>query len=161
MSKRWVAGIVGLALLVLVAGGFYVIHGRRAAPPARVADPGLAVAVAVRVLERNPTTRLSPEQVAKVLPLLKALKDVPPTDAEAAAAIARAVRETFTPAQLAALEQARENLPTRRRPGAAAGGRPANPAAADQGQGSGFDQRAQLRARVFDAVIRLLEQRLR
>ncbi len=161
MSKRWVVGIAGLTLIVLVAGGLYVIRGRRAAPAARAADPGLAVAVAVRVLERNPATRLSPEQVAKVLPLLKALKDVPPTDAEAAAAIARAVRETFTPAQVAALEEARENLPARRRPGAAAGGRPANRGTADEGQGSASDQRVQLRARIFDAVIRLLEQRLR
>ncbi len=161
MSKRWVAGIAGLVLIVVAAGGFYVIRGRRAAPVTRAVDPGLAVAVAVRVLERNPTTRLSPEQVAKVLPLLKALKDVPPTDAEAAAAIARAVRDTFTPAQVAALEEARERLPSGPRRGAAAGGRPANPGTADQGQGSGFDQRAQIRARIFDGVIRLLEQRLR
>ncbi len=162
--------LIGLAVLIgLVGGGVYVARSRPAAEqsqqPQRARDPGFGVILAIRTLERSAETRLSPEQVAAILPFVKALKDVPPTD-QAGEIIAGAVRKTFTPAQRTALEEARRQFQSRQRSGgvrAGSGGDDGGsgaPAGAPRGPTEISDeQRAQLRARTFERMIRHLERR--
>ncbi len=162
---------IGLAavLVGLVGGGVYVARSRPAAEspqqPQRARDPGFGVILAIRTLERSAETRLSPEQIAAILPFLKALKDVPPTD-PAGEIIAGAVRKTLTPAQQAALEDARRQVQSRRR----SGGVQAGSGGDDGGSGApaggprapaeiSDEQRTQLRARTFERMIRYLERR--
>ncbi|MDR7522755.1 MAG: hypothetical protein QN168_09860 [Armatimonadota bacterium] len=160
----WLAGAV--AALVLAGGGVYFTRTRPAARPQAVAprDPGLALILAIRTLERNPQTRLTREQVAQALPFVRALKDVPPQDAEAAAVIAEAVRRMFTPSQRAALEEARqrfrERVQAQRGPGTAGDAVPPGPLAGTAGAPLSDDQRAQFRARAFERMIRYLERRM-
>ena len=170
----WV-GIAAL-LIVFVGGGVYYARRTPAAQPAqRPRDPGFALILAIRTLERNPETRLSKQQVARALPFIKALKDVPPADAEAAAVIARGVRDTFTPQQIAALEEARRRFLERQRAqGVPAGSLPAGDAPGGEGAGpprglgasggpgdTSDEQRAQFRARAFERMIRYLERRMK
>jgi hypothetical protein len=164
----WIA--LGAALVALAGGGAYLARGRAASGPAqpqRARDPGLAVLLAIRTLERGPDTRLSPEQVTAILPFVKALKDTPPTD-PAGEIIAGAIRKTFTPAQQAALEEARRQFQDRLRAGrvqAGAGaedGGSAVPAGAPRAPAEISDeQRAQFRALTFERTIRYLERRMR
>ncbi|HET8678815.1 MAG TPA: hypothetical protein VFM39_01760, partial [bacterium] len=99
MRTRSIWIVVAAAAIVLAGGGLYLTRSRPTARPERQRDPGLAILFSIRTLERTPETRLSKEQIAKILPFLRALKDVPPSDAEAAAVIARAIRDVFTPEQ--------------------------------------------------------------
>jgi hypothetical protein len=176
MTRRWMWTGLAALLIVFVGGGLYYARRTPAAQPAqRPRDPGFALVLAIRALERNPETRLSKEQIARVLPFIKALKDVPPADAEAAAVIARAVRDTFTPEQIAALEEERRQFLERQRSqGVPAGSLPAGDATggegvgpprglgASGGQGAISDeQRAQFRARAFERMIRYLERRMK
>jgi hypothetical protein len=170
----WIA--IAAVFVAAVGGGAYYARRTPAAQPAqRPRDPGLAVILAIRTLERTPETRLSKEQIARILPFVKALKDVPPSDAEAAAAIARAVRDTFTPEQRAALEEARRRFLERQRtqgglPGPPAGGDAAVGEAMAPARGLGAlrdqasisdEQRAQFRARAFERMIRYLERQMK
>jgi hypothetical protein len=176
MKRPWIWVGVAAAAIVLAGGGFYFTRTQTTAQPQRPRDPGFALILSIRTLERTPETRLSKEQIAKALPFIKALKDVPPSDAEAAFAITRVVRETFTPEQRAALEEARRRFLERQRaqgaqagaPGAGAEG--AGPGAggvpgAGTGVGPGAviteEQRAQFRLRAFERMIRYLERRIR
>lgn len=174
MTRRWMWMSLAALLIVVVGGGVYYARRTPAAQPAqRPRDPGLAVILAIRTLERTPETRLSKEQVARILPFVKALKDVPPSDAEAAVVIARAVRDTFTPEQRAALEEARRRFLERQRAqGGPAGAAPGGDAAGGEdigpprglgalgGPGAISDeQRAQFRTRAFERMIRYLERR--
>ncbi|MDR7537802.1 MAG: hypothetical protein QN183_15795 [Armatimonadota bacterium] len=167
MKKGWIWIGVALVVVVLVGGAYYT-RAKPQAPPQRAADPGLAVILALRTLERDPSTRLTKEQIERILPFVKALKDIPPSDAEAAAVIARAVRDLLTPAQRAALEEARRRFRQRAQaPGARAGRAPG----ADGEEGGGppggggplalsDDERAQMRMRAFQRMIRYLERRM-
>ncbi len=176
MRNRWIWIAVAAAAIVLAGGGLYLTRSRPAAQrPERQRDPGLGVVLAIRTLERTPETRLTKEQIAKILPFVKALKDVPPSDTEAAGVIARAIRETFTPQQQAALEEARRRFQERARGGAQAGGPGggfgggggdseggAGASGGRQGGGPGAftdEQRAQFRTRAFERMIRYLERR--
>ncbi|MDR7418850.1 MAG: hypothetical protein QN178_08050 [Armatimonadota bacterium] len=180
MRRRWVWISAAVALTVLFGGGYYYYtRGQSTAQPQRARDPGMALLLAIRTLERNPDTRLTREQIAAVLPFIKALKDVPASDAEAAAVIAKAVRDTFTPRQRAALEEARRRFMERQGARAASGGRqtgegapgaaaPAAPgglgSAGPGGEGAAAfsdEQRAQMRTRTFERMIRYLERRMR
>jgi len=161
-TRRWWLAAGALAALLVLAGGTYYLARSRLAP-ARPVDPALTVVLAVRVLERDPATRLTREQAAAILPLLRALQEVPPGDTEAAAAFARAIREVFTPEQRAALRSVRRLRGTG--PGRPAAG-PGGPA----GAGGGFpaaprslapEQREQIRVRLLQETIRLLEERAR
>jgi len=170
MRRRWLW--IGLAVLMaLVGGGVYVTRSRPAAQrqpqTQRPRDPGFGVILAIRTLERSAETRLSPEQIAAILPFVKALKDVPTTD-QAGEIIAGAVRKTFTPAQRTALEEARQQFQSRQR----TGGVQAGSAGDDGGSGApagaprapseiSDEQRAQLRARAFERMIRYLERRMK
>jgi hypothetical protein len=121
--RMWV-GIAAL-VVVLVGGGVYYNRSRTATQPRRVSDPGLAVLSSIRTLESEPATQLSKDQIAKILPFVKSLKDIPLSDADAVTAIARAVTDTFTPAQNAALEEARKRFQEQQGTrGAQAGGAP-------------------------------------
>jgi hypothetical protein len=201
MRKRaiWIA--LAAALILAVGGGVYYTRGQTTAPaPQRPRDPAFAVILALRTLEREPETRLTREQITAILPWVKALKDVPPADGEAAAVIAGAVRRQFTPAQQAALDEARRRFQERQGQGGAgtgqgfggtgaggvgaggagAGGVGAAGAEGGEGRagGGGFgagggggsaprpsemtdEQRAQLRTRTFERMIRYLERRMK
>ncbi len=162
----WIA-VIGVALAA-AGGGTYLTRNRPQAQPPRPRDPGMALILSIRVLEQNPETRLTREQVGRALPILKALKDVPPED-ESAAVMARSVTDSFTPAQRAALKEARQRFQERRPPqvgaeggvpglglGAAGGGErpPGGPGAITE------EQRAQFRTRAFERMIRFLERRM-
>ncbi len=176
-SLTWVLMAVVVAL-VGGAGAYYYVRGRPTAAPQRPRDPGFMVVLSIRTLEREPTTRLSREQIARILPLMKALKDVPLSDVEASAAIARAVREVFTPEQRAALEEAARRLRERAAgapgargggfapPGAGGvpgglGGAPGGPGGAPGGVGLTDEEREQRRAQMFERMIRYLERRMK
>lgn len=175
MQRRWVwAGLIALAV-VLAAGGVYYTRGQPVAAPQRSRDPGLTVLFAIRTIERGEETRLSKEQIARILPFVKALKDVPPSD-DAGVIIARAIADVFSPAQKAALEEARRQFQSRGRqpqgapPGGMGGGDGAgmgDPAAGGpsgaggpRGAGVSDEQRAQFRTRAFERMIRYLERRM-
>jgi hypothetical protein len=179
-KRVWIGAAAALA--VLAGGGYYYsLRGMSSAQPQRPRDPGFAVLLAIRTLERNPDTRLTREQIARVLPFVKALKDVPVSDVEAATVIARAVSDTFTPEQRTALAEARRQFADRQRTQGAPGGTsaqgdgggqgapgPGGPAAfgpggfgAPGGAALTDEQRALLRARSFDRMIRYLEQRMK
>jgi hypothetical protein len=180
MKRRWVWVGLTAALIVLVGGGVYYTRGKTEAQPQRPRDPAFTLLLSIRTLERSPETRLSKEQIAAALPFVKALKDVPPSDAEAAAVIAKAVRDTFTPQQHAALEEATKRLQERlqaqgARPQGGFGGDGGSPGAGPgpgsggvpgAGQAGGFsaltdEQRAAARTLAFDRMIRYLERRMK
>jgi hypothetical protein len=179
--RRWVLAAVAVAIL---AGGAYYYtasSGRAGAAQQapRMRDAGLGVLLAIRTLEREPETRLSRGQVAKVLPFVKALKDVPASDTEAAAAIARSVRDTFTPQQHAALDAARREFQQRGASGGAGSGEGVGDGAASAARSEGGqrrggnrapgasrggalsdEQRNDFRTRSFERMIRYLERRM-
>jgi len=145
----------------------------RAQAPPQGRDPAFGLLAGIRMLERDPATQLTQEQISAVLPLIKALKDIPVSDTEQVRAVVRTISEAFTPTQRAALDEMRRRIQAGRRPG--------GPAAGDRGfgsgfpgggpgaglgggfggaQGQGFDPQ-QARARLFEATIRMLEQRTR
>lgn len=174
MTRRWLWIGAAVILVVVAAAGAGIYRGlaKPAAQAQRARDPGFAVILAIRTLERTPETRLTREQIARILPLVKALKDVPTSDAEAAAVIARGVRDAFTPEQQAALEEARKRFQERLRgqgaPGGASageGGTRGDGALAGPG-GAGpsaltEEQRAQMRVRTFERMIGYLERRMK
>lgn len=125
----------GIAVIVIVLlGGVYYSRSKSAAQPQRSRDLGFALLLSIRTLESEPGTQLTKEQIAGILPFVKALKDIPSSDAQAVAAIVRAVADSFTPAQKAALEEARKRFLNRQSPqgqGAQAG----SPSGADPGSG--------------------------
>jgi hypothetical protein len=170
--RAWIAAAALIA--VLAGGGLYYGRGRPEAAPQRAGDPGLAVVLAIGVLERDPQTRLTKDQITAILPLVKVLKDVPATD-EAGSIIARAVRDRFSAEQRAALDAARRRLQDRRAQGAP--GAVADGAGTRQGVGGGpggrgmpgvgpagaaisDEQRAQVRTRAFEKMIDHLERRM-
>ncbi|MBM3470753.1 MAG: hypothetical protein FJX73_08190 [Armatimonadetes bacterium] len=171
MKRLWVwFGVTAAVVVVVGAGFYYYARSRPAAQPQRPRDPGFLVILSIRTLEREPETRLSREQIAKVLPLIKALKDVPLSDVEASMAIVRAVGEVFTAEQRAALEEARMQFRERARAqgvpgGQGAGGAALGPGLGPAGAGAGADltdeERAQRRARTFERMIRYLERRMK
>lgn len=173
MKRLWAFIGVTVAVVVMVgAGVYYYARSRPAAQPQRPRDPGLMVILSIRTLDRDPETRLTREQIARVLPFIKALKDVPVSDADAAMAIAGAVRGVFTPRQRAALEEARKRLVERVRsqgvPGVTGGqgaggagfGAGLGQGGAGAGEGITDEERAQRRARTFERMIRYLERRM-
>lgn len=185
MKKRW-AWIGAVAIVVaLAAGGFYYTRTRAQGPPGG-RDPVFGLLIGIRMLERDPATQLTNEQITVILPFIKALKDVPASDVEQVRAIVRTINDTLTPAQKAAIEEMRRRFQAGRRPGGPggpggpgfggpggggpggpgpggpfAGGPGAGPGGGFGGGGNpGFDPQ-QARARLFEATIRMLEQRIR
>ncbi len=175
MTKRsWIWILVAAAVVAVAwAGVYYYARSRPAAQPQRPRDPGFLVILSIRTLEREPETRLSREQIARVLPFIKALKDVPLSDTEAAMAIVRAVREVFTPEQRAALEEARKRFQEQARAQGIPGGQGAGggagpgggavggPGGAGGGVGLTDEERAQRRLQTFERMIRYLERRMK
>ena len=167
--------VVGL-ILVLAAGGI-LAYARFKSPPAPArGDPAIAAAVAVGALLRSETHRLTGEQIAAVLPLLRVLRDTDPNDAEASRALAEEITRVFTPEQRAELARLREEARARREERAAQGGAPG---AARRRSGPGFvpggpgvsggpggtpeaapgvRSRAELRRRLLDRLIQRLEE---
>ncbi|HXF81468.1 MAG TPA: hypothetical protein VNN19_01750 [bacterium] len=99
------------AALGLVLAGMLGVAGYlrpRPQPIAARADPVAGVLAAVVLLERTPEHRLSGEQLQTVLPLLRVLRDLDPSDVEPARALARAIMDTLTPAQREVIQRARQ-----------------------------------------------------
>lgn len=174
-----IAGIV-----LLVAASAVVAYTRlRPQPAAARADPALTVALAIGTLERGGTYRLSDEQVAAVLPLLRVLRDTDPNDLEASRVLAREIMAQLTAAQRAELDRVREQAQRRRqeqggqrprrpgRPGAGGVGPggpgtlgPGGPGALGPGPGgapgqAGGRSRAEIRQRLLGRLIEVLENR--
>jgi hypothetical protein len=162
MKTRWLVP-AGVAAVAILAGAAWYYTQQRPQETAGRRDPAMATLVALRVLESSPQTRLTREQIATILPLLRALRDVPPDDVRAAASLARSIRAALTPEQVEALRAARRRFRERadapnapRPPGRAPFGfPPGGPGPA----GASEERRAQFRARAFDSMIRSLEQR--
>ncbi|MDI6772062.1 MAG: hypothetical protein QME77_05685 [bacterium] len=177
MKRLWAWFGVTAAVVVMVgAGVYYYARSRPAAQPQRPRDPGFLVITSIRILEREPETRLTREQIARVLPFIKALKDVPLSDVEAAMAIVGAVGRVFTPEQRAVLEESRKRFQERARAqgvpggpgvpggqgaGGAALGAGLGPGGAGAGEGFTDEERAQRRVRTFERMIRYLERRMK
>ena len=187
MKSRWMWVGIAAIVIVLVGGGVYYTRSQPSSQPQsqRARDPGFGLILSIRTLESTPETQLTKEQIAGILPFVKALKDIPTSDAEAITVIVRAVSDTFTPAQKAALEEARKRFQERQRsqgaqvggpPGAGAapgtGGAPGSggegvgpggPSGGRVGSGGALsdEQRAQLRTRTFERMIRYLERRMK
>ena len=144
--------IVAGLILVLAAGGVLTYVRFRPAPavPAR-GDPAIAVAVAVGALLRSETHRLTGDQIAAVLPLLRVLRDTDPNDVEPSRALAAEITRVFTAEQQAELARLREEARARREERAAQGGGPGSgrPAVRD---------RSELRRRLLDRLIRRMEE---
>ena len=153
--------IVAGLILVFAAGVLTYAQFRPRPAPAR-GDPAVAVAVAVGALLRSEAHRLSGEQVAAVLPLLRVLRDTDPNDLEASRALAEEITRTFTAEQRAELARLREEARTRREERQGQGGRPAapGPGVGPGGAGAppGVRSRAELRRRLLDRLIRRLEE---
>src|SRR3990170_326917 len=131
--------VVGL-ILVLAAGGV-LAYARFKFPPAPArGDPAIAAAGAVGALLRSEIHRLSGEQIAAVLPLLRVLRDTDPNDAEASRALAEEITRVFTSEQRAELARLRDEARARREERAAQGGGPGGP-----GGTPGMRSRADLR----------------
>jgi hypothetical protein len=173
--------LAAVAIAALAGAGYYAYTTYAGRPGAAVQaqrqrDAGMGVLLAIRTLERDSNTRLSREQIGRVLPFVKALKDVPTSDVEASLAIARAVRDIFTPQQQAALDAARRQFQRRSATGtpdagpADAAGEGAEPGGGARTSGAGRapggaggiseEQRAELRTRMFERMIRYLERRM-
>lgn len=167
-----IAGI----LLLLAAGGVVAYTRLRPQPATARGDPALTVALAINTLERSGTYRLTDEQVAAVLPLLRVLRDADPNDVEASRALAQEIMRQLTPEQRAGLERIRETARQRRqeqggqgpraRGGPGAGGfrpgGPGGPGGVGPGGGPGpvgGRSRAEIRRRVLGRLIEVLEVR--
>lgn len=148
---RRVLIVVGL-ILVLAAGGVLAYARLRPRPVPARADPASAAAGAVGALLRSDTHRLSGEQIAAVLPLLRVLRDTDPNDAEASSALAEEITRVFTSEQRAELARLRDEARPRREERAAQGGGPGGP-----GGTPGMRSRAELRRRLLDRLIRRME----
>jgi hypothetical protein len=177
MRSRWSRLGVAAAAVVLAGAAYYVVL-RPATPPQaqRLRDPAMGLLLSIRALESDPATQLSREQIAQILPFLKALKDIPASDTQAVEAIVQAVRDTFTPSQRAALDAARQRFQERQRAGGVQAGGGGGPEAGGGppggrfgaggpggpgAQGGGEEQRQQFRSLAFDRMIRYLERRMR
>ncbi len=172
MKKRWMWMGAAAVILALGLGGIYYTRTRAQAPAAG-RDPAVGLVIGIRMLERDPGTRLTDDQVSKILPFIKAMKDIPASDVEQVRAVVRTVSDLLTPEQRAAMDEARRRIQSGRRPGGPGAGGPGagGPGAGGSGGGfggggfggapnPGFDPQ-QARARLFEATIRILEQRLR
>lgn len=166
-----VAGII----LLIVAGGVFAYIRLRPQPATARADPALTVALAINTLERGGTYRLSDEQIAAVLPLLRVLRDTDPNDVEASRALAREIMSQLTAEQRAELDRVREQAQRRRQeqggrrprrpggPGAGAVG-PGGPGVFGPGPGGAAGQaagrsRTEIRHRLLGRLIDALKNR--
>jgi len=154
--RRWwlwaVAAAVLCAIVLMVS--FRVRHAGVAGDPSfRV----MAVAALARNGAQHPLTK---DQIRAIVPLLKSLKDLAPDEREATQAVVGEILNTLTPEQRAEL-RARRAL--------ALGGRSARPGSGGPGfgggrltgggDGSGPPTRLQVRARILDRTIEVLEER--
>lgn len=156
--KRPLVIISGI-LIVLVAGLIVYVHPW-ARPASQQADPAIVIAFSVGVLERDPSIQLSADQVKRMLPYLRVLRDTDPSDLEASRALADEIRTILTPAQREALGRLRERIRGQRLGENPPGSLEASPGQGRQGPGrAGVDQAA-FRRQILGRLIQRLEIRL-
>jgi len=109
----------GTILLILVVGGLAAYLRFRPTPltDTQQGDPALMLAIALGALDRSPdaNVRLSPEQVKRMLPYLRVLRDTDPSDAEPSRALVDQVRSLLTQEQLERIRTLREEARAQRR----------------------------------------------
>lgn len=136
------------------------------------ADPAMMIANAIGILMRSEAHALTDDQVTRVLPLLRVLRDIDPNDADVSRALAREIQSQLTAEQRAEVERVREEARQRREaqgdgqgerrgsgfgpPGE--GGRIAAPGAGQPRAGAAAG-RVQLRQRLLSRLIERLENR--
>ncbi len=160
-GRRWLWIGAGAVAVALTAGGLYYARGRSQVLSGE-RDPALGLVIGIRALERDQGARLTDEQVSKILPFLKALKDIPASDVEQVRAVVRSIGDALTPEQKGFMDEMRRRIQAGRRPGGPprGGGPPSGGLPGAGAPGSGRDPE-QFRARIFEATIRMLEQRAR
>lgn len=112
--------IAGMILLILVVGGLAAAYLRFRPSPlteTQQGDPALVLAIALGALDRSPDAnlRLSPEQVKRMLPYLRVLRDTDPSDVEPSRALVDQVRSLLTQEQLERIRTLREEARAQRR----------------------------------------------
>lgn len=109
--------IIVLGVLLVGAAGILWYVRMRPQPAAARIDPAVTVATALGVLERSEDHRLSAGQLNTMLPLLRVLRDLDPSEVEPARALARAILGVLTPEQRAEIQRVREEARSRREAG--------------------------------------------
>ncbi len=164
LRRRWVwAAAVAVVLgIVMIVG----LRGRQARVAGDPAFRALAVVALARDGAQHPLTK---DQIKAIVPLLRSLKDLAPDERAAARAVVNEILGTLTADQRAELRAQRSFFQQGRRrpqpgqggPGIAGGGGGGRGGAAGGpgGDGSGPPDRLQLRARLIDRAVAILEQR--
>lgn len=101
------------AILIVAAGALYYFKFRPASAQAQP-DPAIQISIALGALERSESHRLTTDQIQKILPLLRVLRDTHPGDVEASRSLAQAIRAELTSDQLAEIERLRTEAQARR-----------------------------------------------
>jgi uncharacterized membrane protein YgcG len=144
----WAAAAAVFCAIVLVVG----LRARQARVAGDPSFRALAVVALARDGAQHPLTK---DQIRAIVPLLRSLKAFAPDEREQTQAVVGEILNTLTPEQRAELRT--------RRP-LAFGGRSARPGSGGPGFGGGGDgsgppSRLQVRARILDRAIAVLEER--
>ncbi len=161
VRRWWIWGAAVAVICVIV-----LAFGLRARQARLAGDPALRALTVVALARDGAQHPLTRDQIHAIIPLLRSLKDLAPDEREATRAVVREILSTLTPEQRAELRSQRPLFPGGRpaRPGqtgarvAGGGGRFAD-AGGRGGDGAGPPDRMQLRARVIDRAVAILEQR--
>jgi uncharacterized membrane protein YgcG len=155
--RRWWFWAVAAAVLcaIVLVVGLRVRQARVAGDPSFRA---LAVVALARDGAQHPLTK---DQIRAIVPLLRSLRDLAPDEREATQAVVREILNTLTPAQRAELRTRRALALGRRsaRPGSGGPGFGGGRFTGGGGDGSGPPGRLQVRARILDRAIVVLEER--
>lgn len=104
-------------ILVGTAGILWYVRMRPEPAAAARMDPAVTVATALAALERSENHRLSERQLAQILPLLRVLRDLDPSEVEPGRALARAILDVLSSEQRAEIQRFRDEARSRREAG--------------------------------------------
>ncbi len=112
MKRTWVApGIILVALALAGAVYFWLLP--TLAP--QQSDLAIALAASLRALDRYPELALTPEQVKRIVPLLRVLRDTDPGDLGVTRALVEEIHNLLTPEQRAVSARIQEEVLRSRR----------------------------------------------